>query len=393
VKEEKRNKFKTTKEMKIKYRLVIIFSVILLMFFGAFAASKFKKGEISLKEAFADKFYIGAAINADQIWGKDTVAVKVLKQHFNSIVAENCMKIEEIQPKEGEFDFTCADKLVAFGEENNMSIIGHTLIWHSQVPKWFFTDKNGNEVSKEVLIERMRKHITRIVSRYKGRVKGWDVVNEAVEDDGSLRNSKFLQIIGEDYLRLAFEFAHAADPDAELHYNDYSMANPNKRNGVIRMIKKLQEQGVKVSGIGMQGHLSMDYPTIEAFEESLLAFSALGVNVMITELDINVLPNPKKDVGAEVSLNFKYQKEMNPYPNELPDDIAEKLQERYVDFFQLFLKHQDKISRVTLWGVSDKNSWLNDWPMRGRTNYPLLFDRNYKAKPVVNKIIELSIKN
>jgi endo-1,4-beta-xylanase len=380
--------------MKIKYRLAIIASAMFLVFSGGFAATKQEKEDISLKEAFADKFYIGAAINSSQIWGRDTAAVRVLKQHFNSIVAENCMKVEEMQPKEGEFNFTCADKLAAFGEENSMFVIGHTLVWHSQVPKWFFVDSNGNDVSKEVLIERMREHITTIVSRYKGRVKGWDVVNEAVKDDGSLRNSKFLQIIGEDYLRLAFEFAHAADPDAELHYNDYSMANPNKRNGVIRMIKKLQEQGVKVSGIGMQGHLSMEYPTVEAFEESILAFSALGVNVMITELDLSALPSPWANMGANISETAEYQAKIDPYRNGIiPRDAELKWEERYLDFFKLFLKHQDKISRVTLWGISDASSWKNDFPIRGRTDYPLLFDRNYNTKPVVNKIIELSIKN
>jgi endo-1,4-beta-xylanase len=236
----------------------------------------------------------------------------------------------------------------------------------------------------------MQKHITKVVTRYKGRIHGWDVVNEAVLDDGSLRPSKFLQIIGEDYIRLAFEFARAADPDAALHYNDYSMAIPEKRNGVVRMIKKLQEQGIKIDAIGMQGHLLMDSPSIDEFEKSILTFSELGVKVMITELDLSILPFPQENIGAEISFNQAYQKELNPYSDGLPSEKAKALQNRYLDFFKLFLKHKDKISRVTLWGISDKDSWKNDWPIHGRTDYPLLFDRNYKAKPIVNEIIKLA---
>ncbi|MDR1525867.1 MAG: endo-1,4-beta-xylanase [Tannerella sp.] len=344
----------------------------------------------ALKEIFKDKFLIGAALNKNQITGKDTAGVRVVKQHFNSIVAENCMKMEGLQPLEGEFDFSVADKLVEFGEKNNLFIIGHNLVWHSQCPGWFFKDREGNEVSKEVLIERMRKHITTVVSHYKGRVKGWDVVNEAILDDGSLRNSKFLQIVGEDYLRLAFEFARSADPDAELYYNDYSMAIPEKRNGVVRMIKKLQEQGIKIDGIGMQGHIDMNEPSIENFEKSILAFSGLGVKVMITELDLSVLPSPWANVGANISDAVSYQEKMNPYPDRLPEETEVKWEKRYLDFFKLFLKHRDKISRVTLWGVSDAGSWKNDFPIRGRTDYPLLFDRNCQAKPVIRKIIELN---
>lgn len=342
----------------------------------------------TLKDAFDGKFYIGTALNADQILEEDTGAVRVVKAHFNSITAENIMKSEIIQPIEGEFDFDLADKFVEFGEKNGMKIIGHTLVWHSQAPKWFFVDEQGNDVSPEILKERMKTHITTFVSRYKGRVKGWDVVNECINDDGSWRNSKFYQILGEDFVRYAFEFAHEADPDAELYYNDYSMANPGRRQGVINMVKSLQEQGVRIDGIGMQGHLNMDYPSIEEFEKSLLAFADLGVQIMITELDLSVLPSPRRDVGANVASIFEYQKEINPYADGLPEDVQEKQFKRYADFFRLFLKHQDKIDRVTLWGVNDAQSWKNDWPVNGRTDYTLLFDRNNNPKPVVETIIK-----
>lgn len=346
--------------------------------------------DIYLKDAFNGKFCIGTALNSSQIWERNKPAIEVIKTHFNSIVAENCMKSGPIQPREGEFNFEEADKFVEFGEQNNMFIIGHTLIWHSQTPEWFFIDKDGNDVSREVLIERMKKHISTVVGRYKGRVQGWDVLNEAVLDNGKLRDSKFLQIIGKDYIRLAFEFAHEADPDAELYYNDYSMFIPDKREGVISMIKELKSQNIRVDGIGMQGHLDVDHPSLELYEKAIIRYSELGVNVMITELDISPLPSPWGNAGAEVSLNYEYQKKMNPYPNGLPDDIAKKLQNRYTDLFGLFLKHHDKISRVTLWGVGDGDSWRNNWPIEGRTDYPLLFDREYKAKSTVRAITGLA---
>lgn len=367
--------------------VLILFSFLVAMFI--FSYKNYKLEIIPLKDIFKGKFYIGVALNTRQIWGRDTAALQIVNTHFNSIVAENCMKINALQPREGHFQFRDADKFVDFGVRNNMFIIGHNLVWHSQAPDWFFKDQNGKEVSREVLIERMKKHITAVVSRYKGRVKGWDVVNEAVLDDGSWRKSKFYNIIGEDFIRLAFEFAHAADPMAELYYNDFSMAREGKRQGVVKMLRKLKAGGVKVTGVGMQGHLSLDYPEIADFEKSILAFSAEGVNVMITELDITVLPSSRRNMGADVNQNYGYKKEINPYTDGLPENVAKQLAQRYLDFFRLFLKHEDKISRVTLWGVTDADSWLNNWPVFGRKDYPLLFDRQYKAKPFVQIISQI----
>jgi endo-1,4-beta-xylanase len=353
---------------------------------GAAAKSDYPK---TLKKAFKDKFYIGTTLNAWQIMGRQPNEVRVVKEHFNSIVAENVMKSANIQPKEGDFDFSLADEFVKFGEENNMHIHGHTLIWHSQAPDWFFVDENGSTVSKEVLTRRMKDHIHTVAGRYKGRIQSWDVVNEAIEDDGSYRKSKFFEILGEDFIKLAFEFAHEADPEAELYYNDYSMSNPGKRAGVVKMVEKLQNDGVPVHGIGMQGHIGLNNPDIWEFEKSLEAYGKLG-KVMITELDLSVLPSPWGDAGAELSDTYEYEDKMNPFPDGLPDDVEQQFTNRYVEFFELFLKHQDKIERVALWGVNDGNSWKNNWPVRGRTDYPLLFDRQNNAKPVVQKLIELA---
>lgn len=372
--------------MKLKsYYFVISFMVIAL--FPNCKAEE-SKSEKALQEALKGKFLIGVAMNADQITGKDTAGVRLIKEHFNSITPENCMKSEVLQPEEGKFDFALADQYVDFGQKNNMFIVGHTLIWHSQAPKWFFVDKDGKDVSREVLIERMKNHIYTVVGRYKGRVNGWDVVNEAIEDDGSFRKSKFYEIIGEDYIRLAFEFAREADPEAELYYNDYSMSKEGKRDAVVKMVRNLQSQGVKIDGIGMQGHMTMDFPTLEEEEKSIVAFSETGVKVMITELDLTVLPSPGTKVSADVALSYEYQKQLNPYPNGLPDSVAQAAHDRYAEFFRLFLKHADKIDRVTMWGLTDRDSWRNNWPVPGRTDYPLLFDRNYQPKPIIETIIK-----
>jgi endo-1,4-beta-xylanase len=373
--------------MNKKIKNLLLLTVVCGFVITACSKAKEPLNEPGLKDALKDKFLTGTALKIEQFNGKDTLAEQVVKKHFNAVVAENCMKSMYLQPEEGRFFFDDADRFVDFGEKNNLVVTGHCLIWHSQAPAWFFTDKEGKDVPRDTLIQRMKNHITTVVSRYKGRIKGWDVVNEAILDDGSWRESKFYTIIGEDFIKLAFQFAHEADPEAELYYNDYSMANEGKRQGVVKLVKSLQEQGIRIDAAGMQGHLSMDYPSVEEFEKSLLAFSETGVKVMITELDLSVLPNPEPNVGADVATSFEYQKEMNPYPDGLPEEVEAAWEKRFNDFFTLFLKHQDKISRVTLWGVSDAGSWLNNWPIPGRTNYPLLFDRSYQAKPIIKIIM------
>ncbi|WP_163713545.1 endo-1,4-beta-xylanase [Mangrovibacterium lignilyticum] len=374
---------------KMKYSSFLFALVVLLS--GGCDGAKEKQHE-TLKDAFPGQFYIGTALNEWQITGKDTAAVKVVKEQFNAIVAENCMKSGEIQPEEGKFDFSLADPFVDFGEKNNLFTTGHCLIWHSQAPRWFFTDSLGNDVSRELLIQRMKTHIETVVGRYKGRIKGWDVVNEAIMEDGSFRNSKFYQIIGEDFIKLAFQFAHEADPDAELYYNDYNEWYPGKRDAIVQMVKNLKAEGIRIDAVGMQGHIGLDGPSLDDYEAAITAYASAGVNVLITELDLSILPSSKPgDLSADIATNFEYRKEINPYADGLvPQEKQDEWDARMVDFFKLFLKHADAISRVTLWGVSDRGSWKNDFPVRGRTDYPLLFDSDYQPKPVVAKIIELT---
>jgi endo-1,4-beta-xylanase len=346
--------------------------------------------QTTLMGAFQKDFLIGAALNPAQFGESNAVEAVLVKQQFNTISPENVLKWEKIHPELNRYDFAPADRYVAFGETNGMFIIGHTLVWHSQTPDWVFQDAHGQPVSRDVLLARMREHIFTVMGRYQGRIKGWDVVNEALNEDGTLRDSPWRKIIGDDYLAKAFEFAHNADPQAELYYNDFSLENGPKRSGAVALIKKLQAAGVKVSGIGSQGHYQLDSPSIKRVDESISAFEKLGLKVMITELDVNVLPSPTHSLGAEVSMHFESRAGLNPYPNSLPGSVQQQLAQRYADLFSVFLKHRAHISRVTFWGVTDGNSWLNDWPVRGRTSYPLLFDRDGKPKPAFDAVLKIA---
>ncbi len=344
----------------------------------------------TLKEVFKNDFKIGVALNLDQISDKEPQALALTEKHFNSIVPENILKWEAVNPAPDKYNFEPVDRFVAFGEKNNMQIIGHALVWHHQTPEWVFLDESQNLVDRETLLRRLREYISRVVGRYKGRIHGWDVVNEAIDDNGQMRKSKWLEIVGEDYIPMAFEYTRAVDPAAKLYYNDYSLYLPAKRDSVVRLMKDLQSKGIRIDGIGMQGHFGLDYPEkIEDIEASILAFAELGVAVMITELDVNVLPLPDNQRGADISLNFELQDGFNPYSDGLPDAMQKKLAERYAEFFRIFRKHRDKLSRVTIWGIRDCQSWLNHWPIRGRTNYPLLFNDEYQPKPAFNAIINI----
>jgi endo-1,4-beta-xylanase len=329
-------------------------------------------------------------MNTPQIWGRDTANVNIIKQNFDAIVAENCMKSMYLQPREGEFNFTDADQFVEFGEQNGMWITGHCLIWHSQLPRWFFTDENGETVTPEALKARMKSHIATVVGRYKGKVKGWDVVNEAIMEDGSYRKSKFYEILGEEFIPLAFQYAHEADPQAELYYNDYNEWYSGKIETIAKLIKTLKERGIRIDAVGMQGHLGMENPSIAEYEAAIQAYINAGVKVVVTEFDLSILPSPRRGIGADISTNIEYQKEFNPYTEGVPADAALAWTNRMLDFFKLFLKYPE-VKRVTIWGVSDGSSWKNNFPVRGRTDYPLLFDRNYEAKPVVEEIIKVCI--
>ena len=346
----------------------------------------------TLREAFKDKFLIGAAINVRQVKSQDPKVQSLIKNQFSALVPENCMKAEEIHPKKDLYDWRDPDAIVALAEKNGQAITGHCLIWHSQCPYWFFKDDMGNEITKEELTARMKDHIYNVVGHYKGRIKGWDVVNEAIEGDGSFRNSQFYKILGKDFIRLAFQFAHEADPDAELYYNDYGMDGKAKRETVVALIKDLKAHGCRIDAVGMQSHVAFN-SNLDAYEESINAFTAQGVKVMITELDLSVLPSPRMGFsGAAIDETYDYKKELNPYTEGLPKEKAQEQTDFFKKLFALYLKHKDDITRVTFWGLTDGDSWKNGWPVPFRTDYPLAFDRNYDPKPFVGEIIKLAKK-
>lgn len=350
--------------------------------------------EIGLKDVYEGKFLIGTALNQWQVAGADSMAIETVKKHFNAIVAENCMKNGPMHPTEGNFEFKDADAFVQFGVDNGLTVTGHCLIWHSQLAPWFCFDENHNLVDAETLKQRMKTHIHTVVSRYKGKILGWDVVNEAIEDDGSWRQSPLYKILGEEFIALAFQYAHEADPNAELYYNDYNMFMEGKRNAVVKMINDFKARGIRIDAVGMQAHVGMDYPELSEFEKSVKAYSDAGVKVMITEFDLSALPTLKRtaDVGAAMSFREMMEKgvpeHLNPYKEGLPDSVLVAWNNRMMDFFNLFDKYSDVITRVTAWGVTDAQSWKNGFPLPGRTDYPLLFDRQYQPKPFVKELIE-----
>ncbi|MDG5766216.1 endo-1,4-beta-xylanase [Balneolales bacterium ANBcel1] len=344
----------------------------------------------SLHEVFEDAFMIGTAMNHRQISSADPEGAALARVHFNAVTSENEMKWENIHPEPGVYDFEATDMFIEYAEENDMFVVGHTLVWHSQTPRWVFEDEDGNTLSREALLERMRNHIHTVVGRYKGRVHGWDVVNEALNEDGSLRESPWYNIIGEDYLVKAFKYAREADPDAELYYNDYSLEIPSKREGAVWIVEYLQENGAPITGIGTQGHFDLEWPDLEQVEQTVVDFAALGIDVMVTEIEIDVLPQAMDYMGADVNMQVELRDELNPYPDGLPAEVQQELADRYRDIFEIYLRHRDDITRVTFWGVTDGDSWKNNWPVRGRTNYPLVFDREWQPKPAFFSIVDLA---
>jgi endo-1,4-beta-xylanase len=342
----------------------------------------------SLKDAYKNDFVVGAAINNAQITGQDSRGDAIVESQFSTISPENVLKWERVHPQPGVYDFELPDKYVAYGEKHHMFIVGHCLVWHNQVPAWVFHDDKGNLVDRETLLKRMHDHIQTVVGRYKGRINAWDVVNEALDEDGSLRQSLWLKIIGPDFIEKAFQYAHEADPQAQLNYNDYSLENEAKRKGLLALVAKLKSEGIPVTSVGLQGHDSLTWPSLEDEDATISALGKLGVKVVITELDVDVLPRDPHMYSADVALKLQQDPKMNPYAKGLPPSAQQELAKRYAGLFGVYLKHRDTVTRVTFWGVTDADSWLNDWPIVGRTSYPLLFDRGGQPKPAFQAVVQ-----
>ncbi|MDN4501716.1 endo-1,4-beta-xylanase [Alteromonadaceae bacterium BrNp21-10] len=370
------------------FKTAVVFS--LLATFGVHAAP-------TLKSAYQDAFKIGTAVNPQITSGEDATLQKIVLQHFNTVTPENVMKAEVVNPKPGVYDFKQADEFVEFAQQQKQFIVGHTLIWHNQTPAWFFQNDKGEPNTPAQQAERLRTHIKAVAGRYAGKVEAWDVVNEVIDNDGSYRPTTWVKGIGsgDELVKLAFKYAEEYAPDTELYYNDFNAWRPSKVAGIVRMVKMLQQAGIRIDGVGIQGHWGLNFPKNEYIEQAIDAYAALGVKVMITELDVDVLPLTREGqiIGTGM-FHPQFQLEefktyLDPYADGLPDAVQQQLSNRYAELFEIFYQRKDKIDRVTFWGIHDSMSWKNGYPIPERTNYPLLFNRDKSAKPALEAVLRV----
>lgn len=357
-------------------KIIILFIFSFVTFTQLYGQTSKQDSTQGLKDYYKNYFTLGVAVSPQAL--KDPEAGLVVK-HFTSLTAENAMKMGPIHPEENRYNWGPADEIVNFAQANGLKMRGHTLCWHNQTPNWIFKNENGNQVNKEVLLNRLKDHITEVVTRYKGKIYAWDVVNEVIDDDSTkfMRNSPWFSICGEEFIAKAFEYAHEADPSALLFYNDYNTEKPSKRENIYRLVKKLLDAGIPIHGVGLQGHWSLTDPTEIELRKSIEKFSSLGLNLQITELDVSVYPSEhgRRDRRTDE-------------PDTFTSEMEQKQLEQYRMFFKVLREYKDKVSGVTFWNISDKHSWLDNFPVRGRKNYPLLFDQNLKPKKVYFEVIK-----
>lgn len=332
--------------------------------------------EKGLKDYYKDYFPVGVAVSPRALTGPES---DLIRGQFNSITPENAMKMGPIHPEENRYHWTDADAIVDYAQRHNLRVRGHNLVWHEQAPKWMFTDAKGDTVTKEVLLKRLQDHITTVVTRYKGKIYAWDVVNEAVADDSTrlLRDSPWYRICGDEFITKAFEYAHKADPDALLFYNDYNTERPEKRERIYRLLKQLKDGGVPIHGVGLQGHWSLYEPTEKDLRDAIERYASLGLQVHFTEVDMSVYPWEKN------------RRERRPGESDaFTPELEQKQLEQYKKVFRVFRDYKNVITSVTFWNISDRHSWLDTYPVRGRKNYPLLFDQNLKPKKVYWEVVK-----
>lgn len=370
---------------------VLMGSAVIVAIGGSTSAESRVVERETLRQAAGDRLLVGTALSSDNL--QQPQLANLIATQFACLTAGNEMKPDFLQRVRGTFTFDGADKIVAFAQSHGMQVIGHTLCWHEQTPKWMFEDTQGKPLPRDAALANLKAHIDAVVGRYKGKVKGWDVVNEAINDgpEPYLRDTPARRAIGDDFVLKAFEFAHQADPDAELYYNDYNIDRDYKRDRALRLVREIRAAGLRIDAVGIQGHWGLDNhnPSLEEIERGIKTFVDDGFKVMITELDVDVLPRKNKDAGADLSATEAVG--LDPYKDGLPDDVQRQLTDRYRDLFALLLRYP-QVTRITLWGTTDGNTWLNDWPVKGRTNHPMLFDRQLQAKPAAQAVLETLIQ-
>lgn len=338
----------------------------------------------TLRAAAEGAFLIGVGLS-------DSIAARpqdwpLLLSQFTCLTPENSLKPDPVQRVEGRFQFRQPDAFVDFATSNHLQVVGHCLVWakDDRTPAWFYRD-GTNVAGGELLLARMKQHIDTVVGRYRGRIAMWDVVNEALDDGTNyLRRSGWSQACGEEFIVRAFEFAHAADPRAILIYNDYNNELPDKRAKLLRLVRSLRERNVPLRAIGLQGHYEIDRVPFADLEATLVAMRALGLEVVVSELDIDVIPRGRW--WADGGKHREELSKLNPYADGCPPEILQRQAEQYGQLFRLFRQYSDVIARVSFWNLHDGQSWLNEFPWR-RVNHPLLFDRAGRPKPAFDAVL------
>ncbi|HWA87135.1 MAG TPA: endo-1,4-beta-xylanase [Opitutus sp.] len=339
--------------------------------------------EVTLRRAAPASLLIGCAASSGDV--RDPVTSAMIARQFNCLTADNEMMPSMLVDDAGHYDFTRGDLIAHFARDHGLPFFGQMLVWNHITRDWFFKDAAGKPLPREQALKNLHDYIRTVVGHYRGLVKAWDVVNEAISDnDGEyLRETPALRAIGDDYIAKAFAFAHEADPDAKLYYNDYSIELPAKRAKALRLLRSLRTAGVQVDAIGIQGHWHLEWPETAVISDAIREFRDAGFPVMITELDVDVLPRTTS--GADL---VSVEEGPNPYPRGLPDDMQRRLAARYREIFEAILR-QPGVTMITFWGPDDAHSWLNDFPVKRRTNYPLLFDRKAEPKPAFYAVAEV----
>lgn len=345
------------------------------------------KQKTSLKEAYSDSFKIGSALRYSEFNGKNQAVEQLIIDQFNAISPCNDLKPESLHPSPDVWNFERGDAYVEFGKEHGMWMLGHTLCWHNQTPEFFWSNPDGTPKSHDELVETLRSYIETVCTHFAGKVDAWDVINEIVSEEGGYRDKGWVKAFGgpeygDEIVKLVFSFAEKYAPDTELYYNEFNVWRPSKLEGVIHLVKMLQEEGIRIDGVGIQAHWGLNFPDNQYICDAIEKLSALGIKVMITELDVDVLPLTRE--GQIIGQAFtdsqfqleEWKKYLDPYADGLPKKVEKQQAARYAELFKIFYDHRDAIDRVTFWGVDDSTSWKNGYPVPGRTNYALLWNRD-----------------
>lgn len=371
------------------------------IFFSALAvaACQFSYAQSTLKDAFKNDFLMGVAVSHSFIENNDTKCLNLISEQFNAVSPEDVLKPENIHPAPNVWNFTKGDEYCKFAKDNGLKALGHTLMWHNQTPDFFWLNADGSVKSDAEMRANLVEYIEKTVTHFKGKVYAWDVVNEIVSEEGGYRSDKgwekYYRGNKDELVALAFSTAQRCDPNAELYYNDYNMWRQTKVDGVVHIVKMLKERGIRIDGVGIQGHWGLNYPDVENIEKTIDRLHALGVKVMITELDVDMLPFSKEgQMTGKAMYDPALQREefmrwLNPYAKGLPEDVDQQIADRYEQLMRVIYSKRDKISRVTIWGLHDGVSWKNNYPIPNRTNYPLLFGRNLEKKKAFYQVLNV----